>query len=250
MDLYEDFAERYDLTLGLSGEHDPQLVEFFHQLFIQNNVQTLLDCACGTGRHLPLFQSIGCQVTGSDISGSMLQQARQNLIRLGSDIPLYQVDFRQLPGYFHQQFDAVMCLAAIGFMPGEMEFLKAFKSMAQVLRPGGILVLTTMPTDRQWKERPRFILNSSRRDFSRIFAIDYFEHSACFNILDIFHNCEASELKVWSAELYPLLRDDQERLMLVAGFRAIDFYGSFDFSPYDKSQSNNLITVAHLEEVK
>jgi len=246
MDPYEGFAERYDLSFDLFGEIDPQVTEFFHQLFEQNGVQTVLDCACGTGRHLPLFHSLGCKVLGSDVSEAMLAQARTNLSEAGLEVPLYQLDFRELPHYFRQSFDAVICLAAIGFLPGEVEFLKAFTSMAQVLRPGDIMVLTAIPTDRQWREKPRFILNSSRQDFSRIFAIDYFEDKARFNILDIFHSREVSELKVWSAELHPLLRDDQERLLLAAGFRSVDFYASFNFSPYIKSKSNKLIAVAHL----
>jgi SAM-dependent methyltransferase len=226
------------------------MVKFFRQLFTHNNVRTVLDCAYGTGRYLPLFHSLGCQVTVSDISASMLQQARQNLIQHGLEIPLHLADFRQLADTFHQTFDAVLCLAAMGFLPGEAEFLKAFKSMAQILRPGGILVLTAMPADRQWKEKPRFILNSSRQDFSRIFAIDYFEDRACFNILDLFHGGESSELEIWSAEIYPLLRDDQERLLQAVGFRAVEFYESFDFSLYDKALSNHLVTVAHLKGVR
>ena len=244
MDPYAGFAERYDLSFSLFGGYDSQVGEFFSHLFNKNNIHTVLDCACGTGRYLPLFQSLGCEVIGSDISESMLDQARRNLIQVGLEIPLHQADFRHLPNYFQQEFDAVVCLAAIGFMPDEAECLKAFKSMAQVLRPQGMLVLTAMPTDRQWREKPRFILNSGSRDFTRIFAIDYLEERARFNILDIFHSGERSELKVWSAELRALLRDDQERLLLAAGFRAVEFYGSFDFSPYDKARSDSLITVA------
>jgi len=135
--------------------------------------------------------------------------------------------------------------APIGFMPDEADCLKAFQSMARILRPQGILILTALPTDRQWKEKPRFILKSSRHDFSRIFVVDYLAEKACYNILDVLHDGEMSDLKVWSAELRVLLRDDQERLLLKAGFRAVDFYGSFDFSPYDRESSSSLISVAH-----
>lgn len=221
------------------------MAEFFHKIFSQNNIHMVLDCACGTGRHIPLFHSIGCHIFGSDISESMLAQARINLSGLGLEVSVFQADFRNLPVCFQQSIDAVVCLGAITFMEGEAEFLRAFKSMAQVLHPGGILVVTIMPADRQWKEKPRFILNSSRLDFSRIFAIDYYEDKARFNILDIQHSGEKSELKVWSTELYPLLQDDLERLLLTAGFRVVDLYEAYDFSPYNRSSSDNLIAVAH-----
>ena len=245
MDPYEGFAERYDLSFGPFGEHDPLVVEFFRQLFAQNDIHTVLDCACGSGRHLPMFHSLGCKVFGSDISQSMLAQAQSNLAELGLDVPLLQADFQDLPGYFQLSIDAVVCLGAIGFMKGEAEFLRAFESMGQVLRPGGILILTAIPTDRQWKEKQRFSLNSNSPDFSRLFVIDYLEEKARYNILDIFHSHNQSDLKVWSAELHVLLRDDQERLLKQAGFRKVDFFGAFDFSAYDKETSNSLITVAN-----
>lgn len=245
MDLYAGFAGRYDLSFGPFGENDPRMAEFFRQIFSQNDVHTVLDCACGTGRHIPLFHSLGCHVFGSDVSESMLAQARTNLAGLGLNVSVFQADFRNLPGCFQQSFDAVVCLGAITFMAGETEFLRAFESMAKVLRPGGILVLTVMPADRQWQEKPRFILNSSRRDYSRVFAIDYFEDRARFNILDIYHNGETSNLKVWSAELHPLMQNDLERLLLTAHFRNVDLYEAYDFSTYDRSTSNNLIAVAH-----
>ncbi len=244
MDAYEGFSERYDFSFGTLDDHNAQLAETFRQLFSQNDIHTVLDCACGTGRHLPLFHSLGCDVTGSDCSAAMLEEARQNLLGQGLEIPLHLADFRQLPGSFDHEFDAVVCLNAIGFIPGEEGFLQAFKSMAQVLRPGGILVLTTGLSDRQWLERPRFILNASRPGFARIFVIDYLEDRAQYHILDLFQNDQASELKVWSADMYPLLQDDLERLLLEAGFRRIHCYAGFCFSPYDKGFSNHLVTVA------
>ena len=244
-DLYEDFAERYDLAFGQFGAHDPYAVEFFRKLFVANAVSTVLDCACGTGRHLRLFYSLGCEVFGSDLSESMLAQARKNLTECGIEVPLCQADYRDLPRHFQRQFDAVVCLGAIGYMPNEVEYLRALGSMGQVLRQGGILVLTAIPTDRQWKEKPRFMLTANTRDFSRLFAIDYLEQTARYTILDIFHSEEANELKVWSAELSVLLRDDMERLLKASGFHTVDFYGAFDFTPYDKEVSNSLIAVAH-----
>ena len=129
-------------------------------------------------------------------------------------------------------------------MPDEAECLKAFTSMFGVLRSGGLLVLTAMPTDRQWKEKPRFHLVTNRRDFTRLFVVDYMECTARYNILDIFHSEDRNDLKEWSAELRVYLRDEQERLLKASGFRHVDFFGSFDFTPYDKEVSNSLIAVA------
>jgi cyclopropane fatty-acyl-phospholipid synthase-like methyltransferase len=88
----------------------------------------------------------------------MLAQARRNTAHFGDDVLLQQADYRDLPQLFQRCFDAVTCLGSIGYMPDEAQFLQAFRSMHAVLREGGILVVTTIPTDKQWKEKPRFSL--------------------------------------------------------------------------------------------
>ena len=246
-DLYEGFAERYDLAIGRWDEFEPTILEFFRRLFVKNRVDTVLDCACGTGRHLLLFHSLGCQVWGSDVSESMLAQARNNLAHYGVEVLLHKADYRDLPDRFDRRFDAVVCLGAIGYMPDEAEVLRAFGRMRAVLREGGVLVLTTIPTDRQWQEKPRFALAANNERTSRLFVMDYLERRVHYDILDIFHSQETSGLDVWNAELTVLLRDDQERLLKAAGFQNVEFYGSFGLDPYDKQTSDKLITVAQKE---
>lgn len=246
-DEYEDFAERYDLFFGESIEQDPEVVEFFRTLFARHGVRTALDCACGTGRDLPLFHSLGLDVVGSDVSASMLAQARKKLAALGVNIPLHQLDYRDLPSHFDRRFDAAMCLStSIAHMPDEANVLRAFQSMRGVLRDGGILVLTQGTTDRQWREKPRFLLAVSDHDFSRLFVIDYLgSRQARYNVLDIIHTEDKQELKQWGVDYRCiLLRDEQERLLRGAGFTDVQIYGSYRFEPYSKETSDRLIVVA------
>jgi ubiquinone/menaquinone biosynthesis C-methylase UbiE len=245
-DPYAGFAERYDLFHGEFGQHNPAEAGFFAELFTRHQVRAVLDCACGTGRHLHLFHSLGYQVMGSDLSSSMLAQARVNLARLGLAIPLSQADYRELPQHYDRTFEAVVCLSSsILHMPDDEQALRALRSMRDVLRPRGILVLTQGTTDRQWREKPRFLVATNTPDFTRLFVIDYEGQGARYNILDLYHSEERNGLQTWSVT-YPriLLRDDQERLLIAAGFARVDFYGSFEFEPYDKEASRHLIAVA------
>ncbi len=243
-DLYEGFAGRYDLSFERFNEHDPAVAGFFRRLFERNGVHTILDCACGTGRHLLLFHSLGYEALGSDLSEAMLAQARRNLASYSVEIPLLQADFRHLPWPCLGPFDAVVCLGAIGYLPDEAAYLQAFRGMRAVLRDGGILVLTATMTDKQWAQRPRFVLATNTRDFSRLFVIDYLERTARYNVLDICHAEQSRGLDVWSAELTVLLREGQQRLLEETGFRSVDFFGSFEFAPYDEATSDRLIAVA------
>jgi glycine/sarcosine N-methyltransferase len=243
-DLYEGFAGRYDLAFDRFEEHSPEVVGFLRQLFADNNVHTVLDCACGTGRHLLLFHSLGYEALGSDLSAAMLSRARQNLAKRNVEIPLLQADYRHLPWNRRGPFDAVVCLGSISYMRGEAAFLQAVRSMRAALRDGGILVLTATVTDKQWTQRPRFILATNTQDFARVYAIDYLERTARYNVLDIFHGEGRRGFEVWSAELTVFLRESQQRLLERTGFRSVEFFGAFDFAPYDEATSDRLIVVA------
>lgn len=245
-DTYKEFAERYDLFLSGGEQRDRAAEEFFRCLIVKNNVYSVLDCACGTGHDLIMLKSLGCEVCGTDISEAMLARARNNIEKAGIEVSLEKVDYRELPKHFKsKKFDMVVCLStSIGEMSDDAESLKAFCSMYGVLRQGGILVLTQGTTDRQMREKPRFIPVIMTDEFTRVFVIDYLDKGERVNILDIFHNKDRRDFKQWSIDyLNILLRDEQERLLKAAGFKGVDFYGAYDFTPYDKETSQRLITV-------
>ena len=97
---------------------------------------SLLDVACGTGRHLALFRERFDHVEGSDVDPAMLQVARA---RLG-DVPLHEADMRTIA--LGRRFDAVTCLfSSIGYMQTTEDLGRAMAAMASHLEPGGVLVV-------------------------------------------------------------------------------------------------------------
>lgn len=240
-DSYAGFAERYDLF-----PHDEAASAFFRRLFAENNVTAVLDCACGTGRDLIMFHALGCTVTGADLSRAMLAKAEENLQAAGVDAPLHQIDFRELPAHFTAPFDAVACLSgSLMEAASEAEMLGALRSMRAVLREDGLLILTQGMTDKLWRSQQRFILDVNTPEVSRLFVIDYLEHGARFNILDVCHSEKESGLKVWSMEHpYVLFGDDYRRMLGEAGFSDVRLFGSYGFDAYDTENSNRLIVVA------
>jgi glycine/sarcosine N-methyltransferase len=245
-DAYRDIADRYDLFFEEFGRHGAAEVRFYQRLFTENRVRSVLDCACGTGHDLVMFADMGLDVVGSDLSASMLERARQNLGKRVSDIPLAVVDYRELSRHYSRRFDAVVCLSTSILEAGdEREILRAIRSMHEVLRPGGVILLSQGTTDKQWEAKPRFVAAVNRPDFSRVLVIDYLERGARYNVLDLFHGTDRKELVVWSRE-YPvmLLRDDYEVLLKTADFGDIRFFGSYGFEAYDKARSDMLLVVA------
>ena len=241
-DLYRGFARRNYLF----DKPGPDIIEFFRDLFACNDVRTVLDCACGAGYELQIFDQLGYRAVGSDISDEMLELARENLAESNATVPLHKVDYRKLPQHFDERFDAVVCWSAsIIHVSDDDDALRAFRSMYEVLADGGTLVLDQGITDKRFNEMSRFQLSRDTPEATRIYVADVVgERDVQYSILDIMRDSDGSQLHAWTTDGHILLRDDQERLLTEAGFSVVDFYGTYDFQPYDKLESDRLITVA------
>lgn len=240
-DTYWDFADRYDWM----KRQDPTREAFFRELFARYKVESVLDCACGTGWDLVLFHSLGCEVQGSDLSAAMLAQARARLSELGLQIPLHMADFCCLPEHFEARFDAVVCLSnSINEPLQDADTLKALRSMKAVLRDGGILVFDQGQTDATLKDPPRFAPIVNERDFSRLFVMDYTPEVMTVHAFDFIHTAEEQDFRHNTFHIRIRLKDDWERMLAEAGFTTVKLFGDWEATPYDKEQSKRLIAVA------
>ena len=136
-------APEYDLTEGYdlwSKTYDAPLRLFFieqapmHALFATLPVGTVLDAACGTGRHGVHLARAGHRIVGVDRSPAMLARARAKLP---------QGDFREgelsaLP-VEAGSVDAVVCALALVHLSGLSDAMSEF---ARVLKPGGRVIVS------------------------------------------------------------------------------------------------------------
>jgi glycine/sarcosine N-methyltransferase len=238
-DPYAGFAARYDWMKA----EDPARRAFFEQIFAKHGVTRVLDCACGTGRDLLMFHAMGLEVSGSDLSDAMLARARENLGDV--DIPLLKADYRQLPQHYNANFDAVVCLSnSINEPLEDAETLRALRSMAAVLRSGGILVFDQGQTDASMRDPPRFAPVVNNRDFTRFFVIDYAGEIQTVHIFDFLHTEEGSGFYQASVQIRIRLLDSWRQVLRAAGFSRFEFFGDWHGTPYSKETSRRLIAVA------
>ena len=96
----------------------------------------LLDVGCGTGKSFLPMLPRGWQVTGCDISASMLEVART---KVGEGVRLSLADMRYLPVL--GKFDLVWSLDdAVNYMLDEDELAQALQGMAANLAPTGLIL--------------------------------------------------------------------------------------------------------------
>ena len=97
---------------------------------------TILDLACGYGRHaIPLAEQ-GYRVTGLDLSAQFLELARSEAAARGVAVRWVHGDMREIP--FADEFDAVVNMfTAFGYLESDDEDQRVLHQVAQALRPGG-----------------------------------------------------------------------------------------------------------------
>ena len=114
--------------------------------------RTLLDVACGTGKHLEHLQhEFTCE--GVDLDGGLLAVARERV----PDVPLHEADMRALD--LGRTFDAVTCLfSAIGFVGSPEGLAQAADTFARHLAPGGVLLVEPWITPDEWSPNRPHVL--------------------------------------------------------------------------------------------
>lgn len=100
----------------------------------------VLDVPCGNGRHAIALAERGGNVTGVDLAGEWIDEARAEAARRGVAARFIQADMRALPA---GPFDGAYCFGnSFGYLEegGDEAFLAA---VARTLRPGARFILDT-----------------------------------------------------------------------------------------------------------
>ena len=144
--MFKDSAHVYDVLYSFK-DYEAEAAAL--TTLIQDRrpgAESLLDVACGTGRHLELLRSSSPDLTGVDIEPRLLDIARTRL----PDVPLHEADMRELD--LGRRFDTVTCLfSSVGYLADVEELAGAIGRMSRHLEPGGVLVVDGWVKPEAWR---------------------------------------------------------------------------------------------------
>ncbi|MGB9724075.1 MAG: class I SAM-dependent methyltransferase, partial [Chloroflexia bacterium] len=107
--LYDDLGADYDRFVDWEGRLALELPAI-EKVLGRIGARSLLDAACGTGRHAIALARKGYRVVGADLSTAMLECARQNAREAGVGVSFIQAGLGKLARHLAGPFDAVLCL--------------------------------------------------------------------------------------------------------------------------------------------
>jgi len=129
-EVYQKISSVYDLTFGVALH--PGRMMAIKKLNI-NPGDRVLEVGVGTGINACMYPS-HCNVTGIDLSASMLEGARKRLARKGvTNVRLYEMDATALR-FADDVFDVVYAPYVISVVPDPVAVAR---EMQRVTRPGG-----------------------------------------------------------------------------------------------------------------
>lgn len=186
--IYES-ADIYDL---LDNEDNYLIYQRHWETILRNrHIETFLDISIGSGSVTLPLSALGVQLTGSDLSETMLQNCRKKAQARNLSVKLQCCDFRVIAEHFTGKYD---CVASTGnslpYVNNE-DVLKTLEQMDSFIKPGGYLYFDSRNWDMIIKEKPRFYLYNPFFDGdTRINLIQVWDYhddgSVTFNLLYTF----------------------------------------------------------------
>lgn len=199
----------------------------------------ILDAGCGPGRISVELAARGLEVTGVDLIQAELDAAAESASDEGVDLELIKADLRTFTS--EKKFDcAINLFTSFGYCDTIEEDVQILKSIFNAVRDGGFFILENLSreiaikdfTEGEWFERAgKTVLT----DFGVVGA---WEGLRSRWILIDNQTGERIEHE-FIQRLYSAV--ELKRVMLGIGFKSVEIYGDFDFSPYNQNARTMVI---------
>ena len=239
MEFYDRFVDKYDVLVSYKNRVKRE-ANFYDYLFKKYKINTVLDCACGTGHHVMMLKHMGYDIRGSDLSPAMINKARVNLKEQDLDVILKISDFKHLHKNIGEKFDAVICVGnSLPHLLTDEDLTLALTEMNSVLNENGILILEQRNYDKLLKSKKRFFPVAFRENDVFFYVLDFFPSEITFNIVNI--NTSSQTLETYTTKYNALKINKLKELLDTSGFQIIELYEDYDFTKFNIETSDRPI---------
>lgn len=241
MTWYKDWfnSENYIKVYSHRDETEAErLVELITKNLILQPGSSVLDMACGSGRHAIAFAKMGFNVTAVDLSELLFSEAKKNALQTGVKIDFVLSDILEYET--SRRFDLVVNLfTSIGYFENDEENFSVIKKAYNLLNQGGYFILDYFNKDYLLKNLiPTTIFSENGFRITQNRSI---EGTRIVKKITIENDGLVEEFYE-SVRLY----NCEEILSYIkrAGFTAINQYGDYFGNNYERETSSRLIIFA------
>lgn len=197
--------------------------------------QSVLDLACGKGRHSITLNACGLNVIGADLAPKSIAAATEYS---NESLSFVVHDMREVISEKH--FDVVMNLfTSFGYFDSTEDNKRVLNSIHDMLHPNGILVIDFMNAIR--------VVNSLVKEETKEVEGTAFQISRRFDGTHIFKDIQFSNSGKafhFTERVQAITHQDFSALLEACGFELIRTFGDFELNPYAAESSDRLILIA------
>jgi len=243
--LFDDLTDVYEAIIDwpkrLANEGP-----FYRRWFQRIGAKSVLDAACGTGRHAAMFHSWGLRVEGADLSQRMIERA---VAAFGTPTGLRWVTraFEE-PVAAVEPFDAAVCVGnSLALAPDMTTVERAIRELFAAVRPGGLVVVQVLNLWRMadgpcvWQKAKRAAL--AQGDVQVLKGVHRCGTRGYVDLV-LADPAAGGLLHSESLPFLGLQSHDLDRLARQAGAAQVQFFADHREHPYDPATSVDLLMVA------
>jgi 2-polyprenyl-3-methyl-5-hydroxy-6-metoxy-1,4-benzoquinol methylase len=228
MKFYSSIADYYDNIFPLK----PVQVEFITG-FVETPFQgkSILDIGCGTGNLALALTELGFQVSGIDLDPEMVGKARKKADKLDTPSkPIFTVmDMRDIGNNFlSSYFDIVTCFGnTLAHLTSEDDLVGFLQELKSILKPTGELLIQIINYDYILENGIDKLPTTENSVVKFQRAYNYNKNSNLVYFKTELLIKETGEMLKNEIPLKPIRKKELEGYLTQAGYRHLQFYGSF-----------------------
>ncbi len=230
MGQYDAIAENYHWLYSDHALCGEQALDENTELLANAGPEArILDCSCGIGSFVIALAKRRFEVSGTDGSQGMIEQAILASENAGLSISLSCCQWEDLPAHLANRFDLVFCLGnSIGHTRNKDEMVRSLEGMRGVLKSGGKVVIQSRNWEQLRKERTRFTHFQWReRAGQRCLPLyvwtfpEKFDDAHTIEVVLIFDRAGKVSVRSYPIVYYPFRLEELEERLRCAGFSEI-----------------------------
>ena len=205
---------------------------------------SLLDLACGKGRHARAAARLGHEVVGLDLSRNSIEAARLQ----SADLPRLSFEVGDMRDFaLGRSFDGVLNLfTSFGYFSHGSDHMAVLERIHAHLNPGGFLILDFLEADFARKHLvPRDVISRNGVDYHIERHMVPTPGEAWETIVkQIRHRSEEGQMVVHEERVAALEHRHLQSMLNDSGFTIQEEFGQYDLTPWTKGQTPRLILSA------
>ncbi len=238
---YKDWFNSHYYHLLYQHRDEDEALQFINTLIQHLKPapgSTMVDIACGKGRHSKALADMGFDVTGIDLSAASIEEAKKDE---DEHLHFFQHDMRS-PFWIHYFQYAFNFFTSFGYFKTRREHDNAIRSIAQSLTSGGIFVIDYLNVHYE-EDRLQKLFTATIEGVT--FHITKWQDEDHFFKQIQVTDAENKTLKhLYTERVAKFSLGDFTEMLSYQGMQVQEVFGDYQLNRYDVKKSPRMIIIA------